>query len=386
LKSFYFIELLLCPFDQTDVRVLGRGRESDSNYPRDYRWDLVVCGNLLVVPNWSQPWYVYVCWALICGGIIYIQLWLPRRRAFLKKDVELYKAAEDSFINAPHYPSDHLEKSAAFFTDHTGFRARTINDQRTSVPTEKKFTVLLIEDNQELRAFGSELLSGTYHVLEASRGIDGLKIAFENTPDLILCEVALPEQNGVQICEQLKVDMRTSHIPIILLTAESALPDVIQALQAGADDYLVQPVDVNILLLKIQNLIQSRIAVRRFNGKSISSGADELASTGANDEFIEKLRGLVIENISQPDFGVNEMAFQIGMSVSVLYRKVRLLTGMTVNDFMKKIKMQKALELLESGMYQVSEVALMVGYESVRYFSNEFKKFYGKNPSKFRNQ
>ncbi|SEJ86012.1 Histidine kinase-, DNA gyrase B-, and HSP90-like ATPase [Dyadobacter sp. SG02] len=282
-----------------------------------------------------------------------------------------------------HYSSDQFAKSEAVFTDYAGVDVGAIYGL---APLEKSFTVLLIEDNDELRAVESELLSVNYHVMEAVNGSDGLKMAFENIPDLILCDVILPEQNGIQICSQLKADVRTSHIPIILLTGQSALPQVIQGLQAGADDYLVHPVDVSILLLKIQNLIKTRTAIRDYTGRTLSSAADEWLIAGANDEFIDKLRSLVIENISQPNFGVNEMAFQVGMGVSVLYRKVRSLTGLTVNDFMKAIKMQKALQLLESGTYQVSEVALMVGYESVRYFSNEFKKLYGKNPSKFRSQ
>jgi len=285
-----------------------------------------------------------------------------------------------------HYSKDQFAKSETVFTHYPSSDSGVIFGPGSFAPSEKMFTVLLIQDNDELRAVESELLSEKYHVLEAVNGSDGVKMAFENIPDLILCDVILPEQNGMQICTQLKADMRTSHIPIVLLTAQSALPQVIQGLQAGADDYLVQPVDVNILLLKIQNLIKSRTAIRDYAGRTLSSGGDDWLIADVNDEFIDKLRSLVIENISQPNFGVNEIAFQVGMSVSVLYRKVRSLTGMTVNDFMKTIKMQKALQLLESGTYQVNEVALMVGYESVRYFSNEFKKVYGKNPSKFRSQ
>ena len=290
------------------------------------------------------------------------------------------------FLNGSnHYSnSQFAKKSEIHFTNDSSLDAGVIYRQGASAQAEKKFTVLLIEHNDEIRAIEYGLLSESYHILEAVSGTDGLNMAFENIPDLILCDVVLPEQNGIEICSQLKADVRTSHIPIILLAGQSALFQVIQGLQAGADDYLVQPVDVSILLLKIQNLIKTRTAIRDYAGKVLSSGPDEWPNAGANDEFIDKLRSLVTENISQPNFGVNEMAFQVGMSVSVLYRKVRSLTGMTVNDFMKTIKMQMALQLLESGAYQVNEVALMVGYESVRYFSNEFKKIYGKNPSKFR--
>ncbi|GGM99169.1 hypothetical protein GCM10010967_36400 [Dyadobacter beijingensis] len=284
------------------------------------------------------------------------------------------------------FSRNELAMDEAVFKDSPGFHDDEINEPEPSARAEKRYSVLLIEDNEELRAFESELLSRKYQVMEASNCPDGLKLALINLPDLILCDVELPQQGGIQICSQLKADTRTAHIPIILLTGQNALGQVIQALRAGADDYLVQPVDINILLLKIQNLINARTVTKGLNGNGQSAGSNEWITSGANEEFIEKLRSLLIQNISQPNFGVNELAFQVGMSVSVLYRKVRSLTGMTVNDFMKTVKMERALQLLESGGYQVNEVALMVGYESVRYFSNEFKRIHGKNPSKVRNQ
>lgn len=341
-------------------------------------------------PSWLML-SVCLCCIVIVAGLVYTQIRLRRARASLEKESELYQVKIDFVANISHDAGTHLslidgplDKSEINFTNDSSFEAGVIDRRGASGQIEKKFTVLLIEHNDEIRALEFGLLSESYHILEAVSGTDGLKMAFENIPDLILCDVVLPEQNGIEICSQLKADVRTSHIPIILLAGQSALFRVIQGLQAGADDYLVQPVDVSILLLKIQNMIKTRTAIRDYAGKTPSSGPDEWPNAGNNDEFIDKLRSLVIENISQPNFGVNEMAFQVGMSVSVLYRKVRSLTGMTVNDFMKTIKMQKALHLLESGAYQVNEVALMVGYESVRYFSNEFKKVYGKNPSKFR--
>ncbi len=285
-----------------------------------------------------------------------------------------------------HYSSDQFAKSEAVLPEYPDFEVSGVNESEEAALSEKKYTLLVIEDNDEFRMFEKELLSETYHVLDTASGSDGLQMAFENIPDLILCDVIMPEQNGIQLCTQLKADIRTSHIPIILLTVQSALSQVIQGLQAGADDYLVKPVNVNILLLKIQNSIKARTEIRRFTDKALSLRTDEWSIAGANDEFIDKLRSLVVENVSLANFGVNEMAFQVGMSVSALYRKVRSLTGMTVHDFMKAIKMQTALRLLQTGSYQVNEVALMVGYESVRYFSSEFKKLYGKPPSKFRSQ
>lgn len=249
---------------------------------------------------------------------------------------------------------------------------------------EKSYTVLLIEDNDELRAFEKEIFGVSYHVLDAPNGVEGLKMAFEHLPDLILCDVMMPELSGVQVCRQLKSDIRTSHIPVILLTARGESSQVLEGLDAGADDYLLKPFDPHILDIKVSNMIKVREELRRQYLRSISSDTDlDLVNT-MDSQFISKLSDLVIVNLAEKDFGVNEMALQIGMSVSALYRKLRALTGMTVNDFIKMSKMKRAFQLLELGNHHVNEVAFLIGYEDSKYFSREFKKIYGKSPSQLK--
>lgn len=253
--------------------------------------------------------------------------------------------------------------------------------------TVKSQTVLLIEDNDELRSFERDLLAEHYNVLEAANGAEGLKMAFEHLPDLILCDVMMPELSGVQVCEKVKADLRTCHIPVILLTARTALPQVLEGLQAGADDYLVKPFDPTVLGIKISNAIQVREQLRRYYNRSLALPDVELQVVHSQDsELISKLRDLVLDNLADADFGVQQMSVQVGMSVSVLYRKLRALTGTTINDFVKTIRMQRALQLVESGNYQVSEVAMQVGFEDVKYFSKEFRKVHGKTPSQFKGQ
>ncbi|WP_109677304.1 hybrid sensor histidine kinase/response regulator transcription factor [Dyadobacter jejuensis] len=293
---------------------------------------------------------------------------------------ELDENGETSFALRLKKGNSHYTKEQL---DNNQVRSIAVETVGPENGAQKKYTVLLVEDNEELRDFESAVFGEVFNILEAANGNEALELAYEHIPDLVLCDVMMPEQNGMQVCSQLKADMRTSHIPIILLTARSESSQEMQGLMAGADDYLVKPFDLNVLSLKINNLIKGREELRRYYTKALSLEKEDNLQEDSNGIFIGKLRDLVLENLTEPNFGVNEMAVQIGMSVSVLYRKLRVLTGMTVNEFMKTIKMKKALQLLESENIRVNEVALMIGYEDVRYFSREFKKVYGKNPSEF---
>ncbi len=251
----------------------------------------------------------------------------------------------------------------------------------TVVSAQQKCTLLLIDDNEELRAFATETLRDAYQILEANNGQSGLELAREHMPDLIVCDVMMPGMNGLEVSKTLRSEFQTRHIPIILVSARSTAEQMMEGLQAGADEYLIKPFDFRMLELKIDNLITTRKNLKEIYGRSISLEPDNTNIDNPDEEFISRLKHLVADNISEPDFGVNEMAFQTGISVSVLYRKLRALTGMTVNEFTKNIRMRRALQLLESGSFNVNEVANMVGFDDSRYFSKEFSKTFGRKPS-----
>ncbi|WP_229241139.1 helix-turn-helix domain-containing protein [Dyadobacter sp. SG02] len=231
----------------------------------------------------------------------------------------------------------------------------------------------MITVNTDLRIFGRGILGKYARIIETNNGKEGIEYARKMSPILILCDVSIPLANGFEICGGLKSDEATSHIAVILLGQEG---QEIEGLHSGADDFIVRPFNSKILGLKIGNIVRSREALRgRF--------AQEIALQSGDFEggLLEKLKQLVNDNISDPDFGVHEMAFQIGISVSVLYRKLRLLAGVTVNDFVKTIRMNRAMQLLRVGVYQVNEVATAVGYEDSKYFSREFRKTFGETPA-----
>lgn len=246
-----------------------------------------------------------------------------------------------------------------------------------------KHTVLLIEDNEELRAFSRQVLENSYKVLEAANGLSGLEIAREQLPDLIVSDIMMSEMDGLDLCTELKSDVRTSHIPIILLTAKGATHHLIQGLKAGADAYIVKPFDIRVLELKIKNLIHIRQVLQHRNNPFVSVGSDGVVLAALDKQFLARLTALVEQNISDVEFGVTQIAEEMGISLSVLYRKLKALTGMTVNDFVKSVRMQKAVQLLSTKAYNVNEVALMVGFENRKYFSREFRKIYGRLPSKY---
>ncbi|GAA4442517.1 hypothetical protein GCM10023091_29500 [Ravibacter arvi] len=289
--------------------------------------------------------------------------------------------------NKRHFSPDEIKSEdtgeiVPVFTETAGVTANG-----TAERPQTGNTILVIEDNDELRAFIRELLGGKFNTLEASNGLQGLELAREHIPDLVLCDVMMPGMNGLEVCSELKNTTATAHIPVVLLTARTQNEQIIEGLASGADDYLTKPFDPRILELKIDNAIRVRDNLMERYRRSLfqeQDSGDSLARD-LNEAFIARLKTLVAENISDPDFGVNELAREMAMSVSALYRKLRSLTGMTVNDFVKSIRFNEARKLLESGVYLVSEVATMIGFEDNRYFSREFKKIFGKNPNEIRN-
>lgn len=256
------------------------------------------------------------------------------------------------------------------------------------VHTKQSNTILIIEDNDELRAFIKELFEAEFRTLEAENGLRGLALANEHIPDVILCDVMMPGMNGLEVCNSLKNTLCTAHIPVVLLTARTQNEQIIEGLTSGADDYLIKPFNPKILELKINKLIRLRDDLKERYRRAAFLDQDNGGSIARdqNDAFTLKLKTLITENISDPDFGVNELAIQVGMSVSVLYRKMRSLTGMTVNEFVKAVRLNEAKKLLESGVYHVNEVAITVGFEDAKYFSKEFRKVFGKTPNELKKQ
>ena len=248
---------------------------------------------------------------------------------------------------------------------------------------QKKATVLVVEDNPELRQLIKESLEADYQVILTENGRLGWEAAVEEIPDLIISDVMMPEMDGLTLCQQLKTDERTSHIPVVLLTAKSGQTDQIRGLTQGADLYLSKPFSPKILQLQVRNLLKARELMRKKYSKELVLEPTELIVDPIDERFLSRLIGIIESHMEQEDFGVDLMAEKIGMSQSVLYKKLKALTDLSVNDFAKSIRLKKAAQLLLQKQYTVYEVGYMVGFADRKYFSREFKKQFSKTPSEY---
>ena len=269
-----------------------------------------------------------------------------------------------------------------------------------SKPAEnKKHLVLLVEDNPDVRAFISGFLQDHYEVITGDNGLKGWELAEEHIPDIIISDVMMPEMDGFTLCNKLKADERTNHIPVILLTARASDSSHAEGLKMGADVYLSKPFSIEILLLQVNNLLTASERMRQsFNRqlKPVLESEGLITVQHANNdqkvkklvdsidnEFLGKVIRIIEADIDNLEFGVPELAKAVAMSQPILYKKLSALTGMSVNEFIKSIKMNNATILLQSKRYTINEIAYMVGFSDRKYFSKEFKKQYGKTPSEF---
>jgi len=255
--------------------------------------------------------------------------------------------------------------------------------QVPALAEEEEVNILIVEDNAEIRAFIRQSLQQRYRILEAANGKAGLELAFERIPDLILSDVMMPEMDGLELCHLLKTDERTSHIPVILLTARSGNIHEVNGLKTGADAYMTKPFGVNILQLTINNLLRLQAGMRKKFSQQITLQPSNILIESSDEEFLNKLMRLIELNFINADFSVNTLAAEIGMSTPVLYKKIKALTGMTVNNFIKSVRLKRAAQLLKQNQSTVYEVAYMVGFNDSKYFSKEFTKQFGLTPSEY---
>lgn len=260
-----------------------------------------------------------------------------------------------------------------------------VSETSLSIPKQlqKKEHILVVEDSKDLRSFIIQQLTVEYRVTEAKNGSEALKIALKYTPDLIISDVMMPEMDGFELCKKLKTDLCTSHIPVILLTARTSSESQVQGFETGADDYIQKPFDIHVLKVRIRNLIGSRNKLRQLFGASVEINAEGLTSSPADEKFLTKAISVVNENISNPDFGVNEFVEKMAMSHSFLHKKLASLTQQSAVEFITVIRLKKAIQLMTDRTLNISDVAVMVGFNDPYYFSRCFKKHFGKSPKNY---
>lgn len=246
--------------------------------------------------------------------------------------------------------------------------------------------VLVVDDNKDIINYLSEILSKRFKVVSAINGKIGVERAFEIIPDLIISDVMMPEKSGMDLCKELKNSEKTSHVPIILLTAKLGDADKLEGAEIGADDYITKPFDSKFLLARIDNLFENRKKIINFYSESIKDNSIFITDKYENveDKFLKKLEKLVLEKQNGDDILIPEIAKELGFSRSSLYRKVKAVTGASINSYIKKVRLNKAANLLLQNNVNVSQAAFDSGFNDIKYFRLSFKKQFGITPSKYK--
>ncbi|MEM9986648.1 MAG: response regulator, partial [Bacteroidota bacterium] len=246
-----------------------------------------------------------------------------------------------------------------------------------------KRSMLIIDDNPDIRSFLHDAFKAEYKILEAVDGIAGWEMAQAHTPDLILSDVMMPGRNGIELCHMLKEDPLTSHIPIVLLTAKISEESELEGLRNGADGYIRKPFKLDLLTYKIHNILASREELQKRFRKEVILEPKEITVTSTDEIFLQKAMDLIEENMTDTDFNVEALAREIAMSRSKLYLKLKALTGQSSSEFIRTVKLKRAVQLLESSDLTVKEIMFMTGFNTASYFSKCFKKQFGVVPSEY---
>jgi DNA-binding response OmpR family regulator len=244
--------------------------------------------------------------------------------------------------------------------------------------------ILLVEDSHEFRQFLTEQLESEYQIIQAADGEEGEQQILKHLPDLVITDIMMPKVDGVELCRRIKSNLQTSHIPIILLTARSSDDSRLVSYEAGADEYISKPFNFDILLLRIRNLIAKQEERKEQFRKSVTVNPTEITITSLDEKFIAKTLEFIEKNMSNTEYFIDDLSRDIGMGKTNLYNKILSITGLTPAQFIRSIRLKRAAQLLRESQYNVSEIANIVGFGTIKYFNIHFKQEFGQTPSQYR--
>jgi CheY-like chemotaxis protein len=306
--------------------------------------------------------------AVVGTGWTEFKINLPLGRAHLKDEEIL--TTEETF-----------DQKEILIEEEEYFNLKTSVESDT-VPDESKTVILVVEDNYDMREYIKESLFDSYEVEEAVNGEQGVRIAEKIIPDLIISDLMMPKMDGNELTRILKTDERTSHIPIIILTAKSGQENKIEGLETGADDYLTKPFDLKELRVRVDNLIN----IRRKLQEKFSKGDFLYKPSGEkiksiDEKFLNKIIKVIEKHLSEENFSIEECGSEVGMSRTHLYKKVKALVGKSPSQYVRTVRLTYAKKMIEEGKGNISEIAYSVGFSSPAYFSKCFKEEFGYPPS-----
>ena len=248
----------------------------------------------------------------------------------------------------------------------------------------EQLEILVVEDNEDIRNYITDILSAHYKVIQAVDGLDGLKKAEEYIPDLIVSDVMMPNMDGYELCSHLKTNEKTNHIPVIILTAKASQQNKLDGLELGADDYLIKPFDEKELIIRIKNLIEIRKKLqKKYLQRSILK-PNISKVTSIQQKFIEGIKTIVEENIENSQFSVDDLGEAIAMSRSQVHRKLKALTDQSATKFIRNYRLHRAAELIKLDAGNITEIAYQVGFSSQTYFSSSFQELFHVSPSEYK--
>lgn len=259
----------------------------------------------------------------------------------------------------------------------------TLQTAETATAPEDKESVLVIDDNQDIRDYVRSILQDDYNILEAANGQEGIRLAMKYVPDVIICDVMMPVMDGMECCRRLKSELQTSHIPVMMLTAYAIDEQKIKGYECGADSYISKPFSARLLTVRLHNLIENRHRLQNYFTDGSNTSLQKVSVTELDKGFMEKLRILIDDHLSDPKLSVEELGGQIGLSRVQLYRKTKALCGYAPNELLRIARLKRASILLASTEKTVAEITYEVGFSSPSYFTKCYKEYFGESPTDF---
>ena len=260
---------------------------------------------------------------------------------------------------------------------------RLTADEKTAEAKKDLPLLLIVEDTEDVTNYIRGFMESHYRISEAQDGEDGFEKAIEIIPDLIISDIMMPKVDGFQLCEKLKSDERTSHIPVILLTARASEASKLEGLETGADEYIIKPFSATELSIRVKNLVEQRRKLRERFTQDITLSPKDIAVTSADERFLEHAIEIIEKYMSEPEFGVDVFGKEIGLSHSQLHRKIRALTNLSPVELIRTLRLKRAASLLKQEYGNVAIIAYEVGFNNPSYFTECFRKLFGKSPSEY---
>ena len=299
---------------------------------------------------------------------------------YLPQDLSVYKPSELA-SNDEQKEEEQVystNSKAMYFID-----TEKVENESVESGDKKRGTILIVEDNNEIRRYLSNGLADLFNTLEAGNGEEALEKLKDNEVDVIVTDVMMPVMDGIKLCKNVKQNIRTCHIPVIILSAKTDIKDQMEGLQMGADDYIPKPFSLAILTTKIQNMMRTRRRMLDKYAKSLEVEPEKITFNAMDEALLKRAMAIVEKNMDNIEFSTDEFAREMNMSRSNLHLKLKAITGESTIDFIRKIRFNEAAKLLKDGRYTVAEVSTMVGFNTPSYFATSFKKYFGCLPTEY---